>query len=152
MPESTRFFIISSLKVNSVQINHAENVIAAIEVDQPVADGPKVVADVDMARRLDTRKYSFFHVPSNSLTLAPMSSSRIRDSPTKIASTPAASSRSTSPRSPMPLSLTTTASSGICSTSAKVVSKLVSKVRKSRLLTPMSRAPAALARVSSAPS
>ncbi len=50
--------------------------------------------------------------PSNESTAAPMSGLDIKLSPTKIASTPAASSRATSARVRMPLSETSTHSSG----------------------------------------
>ena len=83
---------------DGVLIDHAENVVAAVEVPDPVADRAEIVADVQMARWLYARKNALFHVPNNSLTLAPISSSRISASPTRIASTPASCNRSTSSR------------------------------------------------------
>ena len=61
--------------------------------------------------------------PSSRSTARPMSGCRISDSPTRMAETPAASSRSTSARVRMPLSLTSTTSGGIRSRSRSVWSR-----------------------------
>jgi two-component system OmpR family response regulator len=64
-----------------------------------------------------------------------------RAAPTSIAAIPAASSRWTSARVLMPLSATSSTSSGTCSRSRSTVSRSVVMVCKSRLLMPTSVAP-----------
>ena len=63
----------------------------------------------------------------------------MRLSPIRNASTPHDSIISSSLRSKNPLSLTLTTSAGRCGSRARVVSRLTSKVRRFRLLTPTTR-------------
>src|ERR1035438_586499 len=78
---------------------------------------------------------------NNSASAAPGSGWRIRLSPIRNASNPALRSRAISAGVKIPLSVTRTTLAGICSTRASEVSRLTSKVRRSRLFTPMASAP-----------
>ncbi len=80
---------------------------------------------------------------------AATSASRIRLSPTRSVRMPAAARRSTSARVKMPLSPTTMRSFGTRGASSSDTASEVSKVRRLRLLMPMSRVPSGSARSSS---
>jgi hypothetical protein len=83
---------------------------------------------------------------NSSWTLAAMSGARMKLSPMRTAWTPAAARRWMSARVRMPLSLTSTQSGGKRGASSSVCSSRVTKVRRSRLLMPTMRAPAARTR------
>src|SRR5260370_22662387 len=74
------------------------------------------------------------------------SAARINVSPTRTAFTPAVCSRTRSSQVRMPLSLTRQQSAGTPPANSNVCSSRVTKVRRSRLLTPISRAPLASTR------
>jgi hypothetical protein len=84
--------------------------------------------------------------PRSSSSLAPTSSARMRVSPTSTARTPAAWRRSTSARLRVPLSLTRQRSVGMRPARSRVCSRRVTKVRRSRLLTPIRPAPLSITR------
>ena len=90
--------------------------------------------------------------PSSPSTAEVRSADRTSVSPTRTAEYPAEASRSTSAASRIPDSATATTPSGIRSPIRRARSRSTSKLRRSRWLTPTSRAPTASARSSSASS
>src|SRR5690606_34334521 len=84
--------------------------------------------------------------PASAAAAAPTSGARMSDSPTRIAWTPAAPSRSTSEGVRIPLSATSVRSAGTLSARPSTTDRSVRNVARSRLLTPMISAPAASAR------
>src|SRR6516162_716981 len=85
------------------------------------------------------------HGPTSFRSAEAGSRDLMRCSPTRNAVYPAARSLAMSPASRIPLSLTLTTPSGMCSASHREVSSLTSKVARSRLLTPMISLPASRA-------
>src|SRR5579885_1971597 len=92
------------------------------------------------------------HSGMNSRILDTTSFAVISASPTSTASTPSARTRFASAAPPRPLSLTTTLPGGISGRRRSVTSSVVLKLRRSRLLMPITSAPAFSARSSSASS
>src|SRR3989442_1409296 len=111
---------------------------------RPGARGRACVLHAADAADLDLHGHA-----SHSAKAAPGSGRSMKASPTRTACAPARRIRSTSVRERMPLSATTRTPAGTSAASRSVVSSETVKLARSRLLIPMSVAPAASAHASS---